>query len=154
MLIQIFAEPIAASDVPNRFWIAVSSAIATSTCSSVAGGFVSNSPREGTNIFLACLLHSKCARSCRVCAVRGRARAGSQAHRRQDERDRAPRTGGVRSGRGQLLRTSCYSLVLATAFSEVVQNFKHSGTAFDGFVQMKNEMRRVFQYHVAREFGL
>ncbi len=49
---------------------------------------------------------------------------------------------------------SCYSLVVAVAFAEVVQNFKHARTAFDGLVEVKNEMRRIFQYDVTGQFRL
>ena len=37
---------------------------------------------------------------------------------------------------------------------EVVQNFKHTRTAFDGLVEVKNEMRRVFQDDVPGQFRL
>ena len=48
----------------------------------------------------------------------------------------------------------CYSLVLAVAFADVVQNFEHARTAFDRLVEMKNEMRRVFQHDVPGQLGL
>jgi len=46
------------------------------------------------------------------------------------------------------------SLVFAVVFSEIVQNFKHAGTAFEGLVEMKNQMGCIFQHHMAREFSL
>src|SRR6476469_9108107 len=49
---------------------------------------------------------------------------------------------------------SCYSLVLAVACAEVVQELKHARAACDGLVEVKNEMRRVFQYDVAGQFRL
>src|SRR4029077_19251691 len=109
---------------------------------------------EGTNIFPACRLRSRCARFYQVSGVKGQARVDCQAHRHRDEHDRAQRTADVREGRGRSLRTSCYSLVLAVTFAEVVQNLKHTRTAFDGLVEMKNEMRRVFQYDVPGQFRL
>ena len=43
---------------------------------------------------------------------------------------------------------------MAVAFAEVIQNFKHARTAFDGLVVVKDEMRRVFQHHVSGQFRL
>src|SRR5437899_9056907 len=100
------------------------------------------------SIFPACLLRSRRARFYQVSEVTGQARAGCQAHRHRGGHDPAQRTADVREERGRSLRTWCYSLVLAVAFAEVVQNFKYACTAFDGLVEVENEMRRVFQHDV------
>ena len=46
------------------------------------------------------------------------------------------------------------SLVFAVVFSEIVQNFKHARTAFDGLVEMKDQMGGIFQHHMPRELSL
>src|SRR5215471_18756160 len=100
------------------------------------------------SIFPACLLRSRCARFYQVSGVTGQARAGCQAHRHRGGHDPAQRTADVREERSRSLRTSCYSPVLTVAFVDVVQNFKYACTAFDGLVEVENEMRRVFQHDV------
>jgi hypothetical protein len=46
------------------------------------------------------------------------------------------------------------SIVFAVVFSEIVQNFKHARTAFDGLVEMKDQMGGIFQHDMPREFSL
>src|SRR6478752_6986670 len=128
--------------------------MATSTCSAVAGGFVSNSARGRNEYFssipswfqMRTLLPSFLSESPSASWLPSASPSG--------QRDLAQRTVDVREGRDRSLRTSCYSLVLAVAFADVVQNFKHARTAFDGLVEMKNEMRRVFQHNVPGQFRL
>ena len=48
-----------------------------------------------------------------------------------------------------------HSLVLAAGlFFEILQNLKDARAALDGIVDVKNQMRRVFQNDVARQFSL
>src|SRR5205823_14682298 len=85
-----------------------------------------------------------------------RARAGCQARRHRGERDLRPRNAHspaipVRFGRVWIVPRS---LVIAAWRFDLLQNFNDAGAAFDGIIEMKNEMRRVFHSDMTGQLSL
>src|SRR5213075_2900223 len=115
-----------------------------------------NPRAAGRNTSQAFHLHSTPELFSRAAEAKVRARAGCQGHRHRGECDLRPRNAHspaipVQFGRVWIVPRS---LVIAAWRFDLLQNFNDAGAAFDGIIEMKNEMRRVFHSDMTGQLSL
>src|SRR5207244_5136271 len=151
MLIQSFTWPMELMHVPRRLKTAVSSAMATSKSSGAAGGLVTSS-EKGRKEYLSSIPSSFQTFTCLPSWRRQSAIASSQ-----PSASPSGRTWLITTKRSCFRRGSAISPRLQLFFIgqiDFVEDFHHTRSAFNGFVELEMKLRSVFQNDAVREFLL
>src|SRR5262249_16316090 len=97
------------------------------------------------NTSQACRLHSRRGHLCQAAEATMQGRADYRVRHRQVAHDLGSQSADARAEPGRFARRSYRSLVLAAAFFKVLQNLENTRAALNRIVEMKNQMRGVFQ---------
>src|SRR6266567_4047269 len=108
------------------------------------------------NISQACPLHSKRGPLCRAAEAKVPARSDSPERRHRGERGSESRTGYAPAlpGRFRRIWIEPRSPGIAAKCFDLLQNLDDASAAFNGIVEMKSEMRRVFHSDVTSQLSL
>src|SRR5260370_18631943 len=108
------------------------------------------------NISQAYRLHSRRGPLCRAVEAKVPARSDSPARRHRGERGSESRTGYASAvpGRFRRIWIEPRSLGIAARRFDLLQNLDDASSAFNGIVEMKSEMRRVFHTDATGQLSL
>src|SRR5438874_1026099 len=108
------------------------------------------------NISQACRPHSRREPLCRAAEAKVPARSDSRARRHRGERGSESRNGYAPAGPGRFRRIwiEPHSLGIAARRLDLLQNLDDASSAFNGIVEMKSQMRRVFHSDMTSQLSL